>query len=131
MSHMTRVNTSLNNIEALKSALTRMGLTFQEGNFTIKQEGKSEKAEIKVDDAVGFSRQKDGTFSMVGDFYYSESPKLTDYYRNEEKFRGDIQTAYAMEDAILKMAEKQFRCIENEEGEIGSDGLIHVTFERL
>jgi len=131
MSHWVTVKTTLDSMEALKKALDRMGLTYQEGDFTIKQGGESSKAEIKIDDAVGFSRQKDGTFAMVGDPYYSTSPKVKGYYRNNEKLNTDIKTAYALENAIMKMAEQQFRCIENQEGKIGPDGLIHVTFERL
>jgi hypothetical protein len=57
-----------------------MGLEVQEGNFTIKQYGRSEQAELKVDDAVGLCKQQDGTWSMVGDFYHSHNTKLRQYY---------------------------------------------------
>ena len=67
---------------------------------------------------------------MVGDFYHSRNPKLGSYYRNTSKFRGDVQTAYAIEETILRMEEQQFHCSENPDATVGEDGLIHMTFER-
>lgn len=130
MSHWTKVKTKISDLEALKKALDRMGIEYNEGTHNIKQYGKSEKAELKLDDAVGFSRQQDGTYSMVGDFYHSRNPKLRKYYGNTQQFTGDIQTAYAVEETVLRMEEQQFHCCENHDAVVGSDGLIHMTFER-
>ena len=131
MSHWTKVKTKIKDMTALQNALKRMGLEFQVGNFSISQYGTTEKAEVKLDDAVGFSRQKDGTFSMVGDFYHSRNRRLSKYYGNTGKFQSDIGTAYAVEEAILRMEEMQFGCTENPEAKVGQDGLIHMTFERF
>lgn len=131
MSHWTKIGTKISEMDALKKALERMGLEYSEGKHSIKQYNTTEKAEIKLDDAVGFSRQKDGTFSMVGDFYHSRNPKLRRYYSNTQNFTDDLQTAYAIEESTLRMEEQQFTCTENSEGAVGEDGLIRMTFERF
>lgn len=130
MSHFTTVKTKLNNQSVLKKALKRMGYESEEGNFTITQYGTSQKAELKIDDAVGLSRQEDGTYSMVGDFWHSKHSGLKKYYGNNDNFVKDLSTAYAVEDAFVNLEEQNFFCAENEEASIGEDGLITMTFER-
>lgn len=130
MSHWTKVSTKLTEMEALKKALTRLGLEFQEGNHSITQYGTTEKAELKLDNAVGFSRQEDGTFAVVGDFYHSKNRNLSKFYGNNAGFARAIENAYGIEETILRMEEQQFHCTDNLEGEIGEDGMITMTFER-
>jgi hypothetical protein len=130
MSHWTKVKTKLTNKDYLKKALDRMGLDFAEGSHSITQYGTTEKAEIKLDNAVGFSEQKDGTYAMVGDFYHSHNPKLRKYYGNNAQFNRDLSTAYAIEEAKSRLEEQNFFCAENEEAEVGDDGLIRMTFNR-
>jgi hypothetical protein len=130
ISHWTKVKTKLSNKEYLKKALGRMGLTFEEGNHTITQYGTSEAAQIKLDNAVGFSVQKDGTFAMVGDFYHSNNPKLRKYYSKTNLFNSDLTTAYAVEEATSRLEEQSFFCSENEAAEVSEDGLIRMVFNR-
>lgn len=129
MSHWTKVKTKLSSMETLKKALTRMGLDFAEGDHTITQYGTTEKAEIKLDNAVGFSRQEDGTFSMVGDFWHSKNPKLRKYYGKNKLFEEEVSTAYAVEEVKDKLEAQNFFCTSNAEAEVGQDGLITMTFE--
>ena len=129
MSHFTRIKTKLSSTEHLKKALTRMGLKFEEGNHTITQYGTSEKAEIKLDNAVGFSRQEDGTFAMVGDFWHSTNTELRKYYGKTKQFDQDVSTAYAIEEVKTNLEGQNFFCTGNEAAEIGQDGLITMTFE--
>jgi hypothetical protein len=128
MSHWTKIKTTLNSEEFIKKALTRMGIAFQEGNFNITQYGKSEKAEIKVDDAVGLSRQEDGSWSMVGDFYHSK--KLSRYYNQGDRFNQDLTTAYSVEQVKSQLEEQQFYCSENSEAKIGQDGMVRMVYSR-
>lgn len=129
MSHWTKVKTKLTSREIIEKALQRMGLGFQVGDFTITQYGTTEKAEIKLDNAVGLSQQEDGTWAMVGDFYHSHNRDLRKYYGKNKQFNTDLSTAYAVEEAVTRLEEKQFYCSENAEGEIGEDGLITMVFE--
>lgn len=129
MSHFTKIKTKLASTEHLKKALTRMGYTFNEGNHTITQYGKSEKAEIKLDNAVGFSRQADGTFAMVGDFWHSKQQSLKKYYGKVDQFNQDLSTSYAIEETKSNLEAANFFCTANEAAEAGQDGLITMTFE--
>jgi len=129
MSHWTKIKTKINSTEYLKKALDRMGVAYQEGDFTISQYGKSEKAEIKVDNAIGFSRQEDGTFAMVGDFWHS-SGQFRRYYSNNQKFTEDLQAAYAVEQTKDELEMQGFTCTANSEATVGQDGLIRMTYER-
>ena len=130
MSHWTTVKTKLNSQSVLRKALKRMGFEAQEGDFSITQYGTTETAQLKIDDAVGLSRQKDGTFAMVGDFWHSHNRSLKGYYGRNEKFVKDLSTAYAVEEAFSNLEDQNFFCSENEKGEVGEDGLITLTFER-
>ena len=129
MSHFTKVTTKLRNATALQKALTRMGINFETGQFTITQYGKSEKAEIKLDQAVGLSLQADGTYAMVGDFYHSKNDKLRRYYGRNQQFSGDLTTAYAVEEAKEQLELQNYYCTENSEAKIGDDGLIRMVYE--
>lgn len=129
MSHWTKIKTKLRNMEMVKKALGRMGIEYQEGTFTIGRYGNKEQAQLKLDEHVGLSQQEDGTFAMVGDFYYSKNQKLRQYYNNSQKFTADLTTGYAIEEAKQELEDKQFFCTENENAEVGEDGMIRMTFE--
>ena len=130
MSHWTTVKTKLNDQSILKKALKRMGFEAQEGDHSITQYGTTDTAQLKLDDAVGLSRQKDGTFAMVGDFWHSKNRSLKGYYGRNEKFVKELSTAYAVEEAFGTLEDQNFFCTENEKAEVGEDGLITLTFER-
>src|SRR5690348_15248866 len=102
-SHWTKIKLKLSDQSIMVKALKRMGLKVEEGSFTITEYGESSEACIKVDKAVGFHREKDGTFSMVGDFYHASSAALKNYYSNQAKFQQDLNTAYGIEDALQKL----------------------------
>jgi len=106
-----------------------MGMAFQEGEFTITQYGRSEKAEIKVEDALGFQCQKDGTWAMVGDFYHCQKENLRKYYTNTNIFQRDIQTAYSVVEATEALEGQNFTCVENSGGTVGKDGMVRMVFE--
>ncbi len=107
-----------------------MKIEFQVGDFSITQYGTTSEAQVKVDDAVGFALQEDGTYSMVGDFYHSTSKDLKKYYNQSVQFQQDLETAYAIEETFQKMEELQFMCTDNVDAEIGTDGKISMVFER-
>jgi hypothetical protein len=105
-----------------------MGLSPEMGNFNISQYGQSETSTMRVGGSVGFARQKDGTFNMVGDFYHA-SGKLREYYNRNDKFQQDLNVAYGIEDAKQKLEElgMGFEIEENAEGVIGKDGMIRMV----
>jgi hypothetical protein len=129
MSHWTKIKLQLTDEKVLEKALTRMGLKVETGKFTISQYGQSGEAEIRVDNSVGFQKQKDGTYSMIGDFYHASGGKLRQYYGKNEQFQKDLNTAYGIEDVKQKLEDlgMGFEITENEEGVIGKDGMIRMV----
>lgn len=105
-----------------------MGFQVQTGDFTVTQYGQSSKAQLRVDEAVGFALQSDGTYSMVGDFYHARG-NLQKYYNHNAKFQQELTTAYAIEDAKQKLEDLNmgWEITENSEGVIGNDGLIRMV----
>ena len=82
MSHLTKVKTTLNNKEHLIKALRKMGFNVEvaENGKKLKTKG-NYKQVTDVDilikghgskdynNAIGFAKEEDGTFTAVGDFY--------------------------------------------------------------
>jgi hypothetical protein len=131
MSHWCKCRTKLNDKEFITKALTRLGYTYQEGSFTIKEYGKSEDAQIKLDESLGLSQQKDGTWAFVGDPYHCKTQQLRKYYGKITKLKEEVSTAYAIEETKDVLAEQRFFCTENEEANIGEDGMITMVYEQL
>jgi len=77
MSHKTELATKLNNGHYLKQALTKLGFKFKEAApgtklHTKGHYGVHEDVDILVNEcneAVGFRKQADGTYTAIGDFY--------------------------------------------------------------
>jgi hypothetical protein len=128
MSHWTKIKLQLTEQDILVKALQRMGFTPEQGQFKISQYGQTSEAEVRVGTSVGFAKQKDGTFSMVGDFYHSNG-KLKEYYNQNDKFQQDLNVAYGIEDAKQKLEDlgMGFEIAENEQGVIGKDGMIRMV----
>lgn len=123
----TKVKTKVTDAETLKKALARMGCkNVQTGTKQITQYGTTETANLWVDDGVGFKLEKDGTYSMIGDFYHTRS-ELRKYYSRNKEFEADFNTAYAIEDVKQKVDELGFVIEENDEAKVGSDGLIRMV----
>jgi hypothetical protein len=102
-----------------------MGLHPEVGDFTISQYGESSKATIKVDNAVGFLKQEDGNYAMVGDFYHATKDNLRDFYGNNN-FAEKLTGAYAFEHAKQQLDDMNmgWTIEENAEGVVGKDGMI-------
>lgn len=85
MSHKTSINTKLNNKKYLLKALDKMGFQYKEGeNLKTKGNyGVHEKVDILItgngtksyNDAIGFKKESDGTYTAVGDFYMLKDNK--------------------------------------------------------
>lgn len=105
-----------------------MGLKPEIGTFTITEYGQSSAATIKVDKSVGFAKQEDGNYAMVGDFYHA-SGKLKEFYGANSKFTEQLNAAYGIEHAKKQLNDlgMDWTIEENEAGVIGKDGLIRMV----
>lgn len=128
MSHWTKIKLQLTDEAILEKALARMGFKVETGTFKISQYGESGNASIRVDNSVGFQKQSDGTFNMIGDFYHAGG-KLRQYYGKNEQFQQELNVAYGIEDAKQKLDDLGlgFEITENEQGIVGKDGMIRMV----
>ena len=131
MSHMIKAKINISNDSILKRSLTKMGLTFEEGNFAISQYGQKETAQLKFENALGIQKQKDGTWMMVGDPYHCKNQKLRQYYGNQAKFDTELKTAYTIIETTEQLESMNFTCVENAEGTVNSSGKIRLVFQSL
>jgi hypothetical protein len=82
MSHKTELATKLNNGHYLKKALDKLGLKYKEAKPGTKLRtnghyGVHEEVDILVEnqnDAIGFKKAADGTYTAVGDFFGLKLP---------------------------------------------------------
>lgn len=129
MSHFTKLKTKISSKEYLKKALKRMGFEYEEGSFNVSQYGTTEKAEILLDQAVGFSLQEDGTWSMVGDFYHAKQQSLRKFYSKNQQFTDELTTAYTVEEVKSNLEAQNFFCSQNADAQVGADNMITMVFE--
>lgn len=127
MSHWTKTQTKLNDREYITKALDRMGVKWQEGG-TLKHsygDARGGKVDIRLDENVGIRKEEDGTYSVVGDHYYSNQ------FKDARKFQQDLQKNYLVSEAFAKVEEQDFYVYENEEATVGEDGLIRMRARAL
>ena len=80
MSHVSTVKTAIKDLGILKQALKDLGLGFYEGQkITGQYLGSGQKVDLVIDNKgdrnVGMTKDSDGNFSFVGDFYAVKSGK--------------------------------------------------------
>jgi len=130
MSHWTKTKTKLNNMDYMKSALKRMGITeYKEGGKISRAYDDSEggRVDISIDGHVGLRQEEDGTISIVGDHYYSQHAVV----KQPEKFKSELTKNYLVSEAFAKVEEQSFYIYENEKAEVGADGLIRMRARAL
>lgn len=82
MSHKTEIKTELTDLEYMKRALDKLGFTYKEaeegktltttGQFGVKEEVEliiTGNGKTNYNDAIGFQKAKDGTYTATGDFW--------------------------------------------------------------
>lgn len=80
MSHVSTVKTSIKDLAILKQALKELGLGYYEGQkITGQYLGSGQKVDLAIDNHgdrnVGMTKDKEGNFSFVGDFYQVKGGK--------------------------------------------------------
>ena len=125
----------MNELASIRAALKRMNIPIVGTNEDIQLYGQAAKAEVVIAReegraTVGLARQEDGTYAIIGDFYHArdgETQQLIKYYRKDEVFMTELQTAYCIEQAKAKVEEIGFVIEENIEGVVGEDGTITMV----
>lgn len=139
MSHKSSVNLKVNDKEALKRALDNLGFKYSEGKQVTKgQYGVEENVEIRLEGyknksggsnltAIGFAKNKDGTYQCTGDFWGlndSKGKKIT-----EESFSQALNQRYSYEKIQSELVTNGFTIdsdFVNDKGEIEIEATIWV-----
>jgi hypothetical protein len=73
MSHVTTVKTVITNLDAIKRTVKELGYASKENASLSGAYVKGQKVDLVIDlgsrSDVGFNKEPDGTYTMVGDFY--------------------------------------------------------------
>lgn len=118
MSHKSTVSTKINNIDSLKKALDRLNIKYTEGSAKTKGNyGVHEDVDLiinqygsnSVNDAVGFKKQKDGTYQATGDFYGMRDDKGRSIDPNT--FKNRVENAYNFEEINNRYGQVGFNCV--------------------
>lgn len=124
MSHLTKVKTSIKDLNAARAALQEMGHSLQ-GPGVVHGGGRAAQVEallpVPGGHDVGFARLEDGTFEMVGDWFYA-GRKLG----GQDKFVGRMQQLYGVHKAISEAALQGYTV----ERAADENGLIRLTLTR-
>jgi len=128
ISHYLSVKTTVKNPTYLKNALKRMGIFFEEGNnLKIQSNGRTAEVDLKMDQCIGMKRQQDGTWTLVGDPYYSQ--RMKKYYTREKQFTSELNVAYGLEETKDVFESQGFFCSENSEAAV-VDNKIQMVYTR-
>lgn len=129
MSHFSRCDVNINDLEALKEALGDLGLNFSvAGEHPVKVrgwQGQTQDAEIAISYGqydVGIVDNNDGTYSMVADWWGIKHSGKT-----QEQIRNEIMQRYTYRRITTAARSKGFQITEEE---VDEQGQIQVVLAK-
>lgn len=129
MSHFTKCDVSINDLESLKEALEDLGLNFSvAGDRPVKvrgYQGQTQNAEIAISYGqydVGIVDNGDGTYSMVADWW-----GIGHSGKTQEQVRNEIMQRYAYKRVVKAARSKGFQIAEEE---VDEQGQIQVVLAK-
>lgn len=102
----------------LIAGLKKMGFSVKEGTFKVEAYGSRAECELVIDPALGFSKQRDGTYAIVGDPYHAQDKKVRNYYNRNSELQSDVMLSYvtcAVTDALASAGHYVSETVENSE----------------
>jgi hypothetical protein len=133
VSHFTKVATRINDLEALRIALDKLGKKYavaEEGAAVTVRGWKGQKldAQLSIDMGrydVGVVRAEDGTYELVADWWGVE----TTSGKKEQEVVDEIQREYAFA-RVVQACEAQGYAIAREDIEQAEDGTVRLVATR-
>lgn len=130
MSHFTKVQTKINNLEALRSALDKLGRRFvvaEEGQQVAVRgyKGQNTAAALSIDMGkydIGVVPAADGTYELVADWWGIE----TSAGRTEAEVVEEINREYAYA-RVIQACEAQGYQIAREDIQVAGDGSVQLV----
>lgn len=128
MSHFTKCDLKLTNLEAIKRALADMELTFAEAEAgqgaTVRgYRGQTLEAALSIDMGrydVGVARAEDGTYDLVSDWWGVETTKGV----TEDEFKDQLYRRYQYHNVKMACEAKGYEVSEEVSEEDGSVRLV-------
>lgn len=134
MSHFTRINTRIADLEALVRCLNEMGHEVHEGG-TIRGFTGRLKVDIRVSldrgYEIGFVRGDDGAYELVADWWGVRGTSREQFLRQLDgqftRMQQEIRRQYALQTVLAKSREQGFDVVEQQEQR---DGTVRVVVRR-
>lgn len=125
MSHFSQIKTKLRNLDALKTALSDLGIDWKEGPVAVRgYQGQTQTAALAIaqknDFDIGF--QWNGSeYELVADLQYWQQPWTVNGFLNR------VTQRYALQTVLGATAEQGFQVAEQQECE---DGTLRLVVQR-
>jgi hypothetical protein len=131
MSHFTKCDLKITNLEALKRALAARDYKFTEASNEQGVEvrgykGQKLNAELSIDMGkydIGVVKQQDGTYEIVADWWGVETTRGT----TEKEFVEEVNQQYAYQRVVMACEEQGYTMEETKNSE---DGKISLTVKK-
>jgi hypothetical protein len=131
MSHFTKCDLKITNLEALKRALAAKDYKFTEaaneqGVEVRGYKGQKLNAELSIDMGkydIGVVKQQDGTYEIVADWWGVETTRGT----TETEFVEEVNQQYAYQRVVMACEEQGYTMEETKNAE---DGKISLTVKK-
>ena len=131
MSHFTKCDLKITNLEALKRALAARDYKFTEaqneqGVEVRGYKGQKLNAELSIDMGkydIGVVKQQDGTYEIVADWWGVETTRGT----TEKEFVEEVNQQYAYQRVVMACEEQGYTMEETKNAE---DGKIQLTVKK-
>lgn len=131
MSHFTKCDLKITNLEALKRALAARDYKFTEaqneqGVEVRGYKGQKLNAELSIDMGkydIGVVKQQDGTYEIVADWWGVETTRGT----TEKEFVEEVNQQYAYQRVVMACEEQGYSLEETKNEE---DGKISLTVKK-
>ncbi len=131
MSHFTKCDLKMTNLEALKRALDELKLSFSEAtneNQAVVRgwKGQTLEAELSIDMGkydVGVIKAEDGTYELTADWWGIETTKAV----TEQEFQEQLKRKYAYHNVKMACEEKGYS-VEEEVNE--EDGTVQLVMRK-
>lgn len=130
MSHFSRIKTQFRNHDALVASLVELGFDVRTGT-TIQ----GHRGQVNVDLAaknrfgheIGFVKNSDGSFDMVGDWWGKGGFREAELARTLQRQAGKIQQEYSRRIVLEETQREGFSVIQQVEDE---DGTLRIVVRR-
>lgn len=137
MSHLSKVKTQFKSVESLRKAMDQLGCDLRVGdglhlNMRMRVDGdKNEAVDMiaqprneREQDFMGFKKQEDGTYNLIGDDYCCRNFKIS-------PFGKDLSKKYAEVEVLTQFEQNdQLNEFDMVNREINDKGEVVLTFQR-